>query len=257
MQDYQTKEPVVERSFAPVKVNEIIERVETLRKFSIPPKIYEWDKFIVTGKKHPFNAKNIGELAIIEAVKWLSFRRFNGNVPFLILDTILSSNTNYEIAIRILRKFFVKFGYISLRNFIKVTPHQLLALGSTESKWKIAKEVAESVLKTVGENSIAIKKWANDLCVTHNILTDIYGVGIALSQYLRMQFGVDTVKPDRRIKYCLKEFLRCRVVTDVKAVEVCHEIAQVSGVRPIELNMLLWYGYPSIIKTHSTNPQSY
>lgn len=65
----------------------------------------------------------------------------------------------------------------------------------------------------------------------------IHNVGIATFQHLRMTFGVDTVKPDRRVKDVLRREFNMSV-SDKKSIQVVERMAEVLGISTLLLDQI-------------------
>jgi hypothetical protein len=74
-----------------------------------------------------------------------------------------------------------------------------------------------------------MNRWAKkfDLDNWQNDVLRIKKIGLATLQHLRMYFGADTVKPDRRVKQVLYREFSLRVGCDRRIVEVVTEMAYI------------------------------
>jgi len=64
-------------------------------------------------------------------------------------------------------------------------------------------------------------------------------IGLSVFQYLRMQCGEDTLKPDRRVKTILKKLLGCSGFNETECILVASKIVKELGIRLIELDQIL------------------
>lgn len=64
-------------------------------------------------------------------------------------------------------------------------------------------------------------------------------IGLSVFQYLRMQCGEDTLKPDRRVTTILKKLLGCSGFNEVECILVASKIVKGLGIRLIELDQIL------------------
>ena len=63
-------------------------------------------------------------------------------------------------------------------------------------------------------------------------------IGLSLFQYLRMQCGEDTLKPDRRVTTILKKLLNSSGFNETDCILVASKIAKELGIRLIELDQI-------------------
>jgi len=112
-------------------------------------------------------------------------------------------------------------------------------------------EIAKRFVKNYGDDIEAIREWAknNELpkdaaklpyLRKDTIIKNLNGIGISAVQYLRMQVGVDTVKPDNRVKKALSD-LGIKYRNDLEVVQICENLAREFGVKPKEFDFILWY----------------
>ena len=77
----------------------------------------------------------------------------------------------------------------------------------------------------------------------HNIKQDIIGdipnIGIATFQHLRMVFGIDTVKPDQRVKEVLDVEFGLKRLSNKKAIKAVEQIASIAGDSVIIIDQIL------------------
>jgi hypothetical protein len=64
-------------------------------------------------------------------------------------------------------------------------------------------------------------------------------IGLSVFQYLRMQCGEDTLKPDRRVIAILKKLLGVSRLDATECIEVASRISKELGIRLIELDQML------------------
>jgi len=62
--------------------------------------------------------------------------------------------------------------------------------------------------------------------------------GLSVFQYLRMQCGEDTLKPDRRVIVILKRLLNYSTLNEVDCILIASKIAKELGIRLIELDQI-------------------
>ena len=75
-----------------------------------------------------------------------------------------------------------------------------------------------------------------------NYKTDIIGslpnVAIATFQHLRMVFGVDTIKPDQRVKEVLDFEFGLSRLSDVNTIKAVEQIAEISNFKVITIDQI-------------------
>lgn len=229
------------------KINDAKLLFNNLKTFKIDSGFFDWDFFVLYGVKRQFDSLNVGELARKEADKWINFNRFNGNISLIIIDATLSANINYKTVVNTLRKFYIRYKDVNLKELSEIDPIVLSKqMGFNAERWKATIDASKIILEHTGGEIDSISAWCNGLAITDNPLMSISGIGLATSQYLKMQMGVDTIKPDRRVKFCLSKYLNLDFSNDYEVIKICHLLARELNIRPIELDMVLWYAYPMI-----------
>ena len=91
-----------------------------------------------------------------------------------------------------------------------------------------------------------LNKWAKNIDI-NNYKTDPIGkipnVGIATIQHLRMIFGVNTIKPDQRVKQVLKFEFGIEKLSDLKVIIAMEQIAKITNLDVLFLDqMFVKYG---------------
>ena len=86
-----------------------------------------------------------------------------------------------------------------------------------------------------------MNQWAKDFKIK-NLQTDEVGkikdVALATVQHLRMDFGINTVKPDQRVIEVLEREFYFKKVTQRMAIEMVEEIAEISGLKTRLLDLV-------------------
>ncbi|MFC3032684.1 hypothetical protein ACFOEE_09140 [Pseudoalteromonas fenneropenaei] len=87
-----------------------------------------------------------------------------------------------------------------------------------------------------------IHKWAINVDL-YNLKSDPIGkiknVAIATTQHLRMVFGVETVKPDQRVKEVLENEFGLEKISDIQAIVAVQDIARISNKSEFEVDQIL------------------
>ncbi|OAH96331.1 hypothetical protein A1332_23030 [Methylomonas methanica] len=85
-----------------------------------------------------------------------------------------------------------------------------------------------------------MKNWAENAKLDkrkNDILGSIKNVGVATFQHLRINFGIDTVKPDQRVKEILEKEFNLKLSSE-KAILAVEEIAHITGFKVIEIDQI-------------------
>ncbi len=93
---------------------------------------------------------------------------------------------------------------------------------------------------SVHEDRFQLNSWAKQSSLQSRKLDSIgqiKNVGVATYQHLRMTFGVDTVKPDQRVKEVL-EFEFGEKLSDEGAIQAVERIAEITGRRVLEIDQI-------------------
>jgi hypothetical protein len=71
-----------------------------------------------------------------------------------------------------------------------------------------------------------------------DIIGSISNIAVATFQHLRMVFGVDTVKPDQRVKEVLDYEFGLTKLPDKRAIKTVEQIAELAGLRVITIDQI-------------------
>jgi len=228
---------------------------------------YEYD-VIVLNNKWFCSKRRIKDIAKLETNKWLSLRRFNGNIALMLVDSIFSLRTNYEDMVkRILIPFYQKFINFKINDFKNLGINDLLKINHNHinyqntshpfsyiNRWKLFKTFVTFFMREFEGKFDKIHNWAKTLNIKDFLKSksnyyDFKGFGISGIQYLRMQFGVNTIKPESRIKNTLKS-LNINFKSDYKLINELENYAELMNMRFMELGFMLWYAFP-LLKSKS------
>lgn len=109
--------------------------------------------------------------------------------------------------------------------------------------WDVLNQLIKIAEQFPGINeSRKIGKWAHSASPANYKDFGIFGFGLAGFQYLRMLFGVDTVKPDRWIKDFVKDCLG-NGVSDMRALCLVEAAAKSAGYSPRQVDSVIWEEY--------------
>lgn len=220
---------------------EILKCLEEIRQLPLTQKSHLY-------KQYP--GKSIGEAATGSTNDY----GFAKKRPALtLIEVILSINRSYTLHVeknieRLKKADFSSFSELekiikekNKEEFYKFWgPHD-------PCKYTILKDVLKTIndLKerwNVQDDYRVMNKWAREADLKdHKLdtLGKIHGIGIATFQHLRMNFGVDTVKPDRQVTEALKREFGFDSNNSIKAIIAVEKIAKMSGFRVLEIDQIL------------------
>ena len=103
--------------------------------------------------------------------------------------------------------------------------------------------------------------WAKNADILNHkqdIIGSIPNVGIATFQHLRMVFGIDTIKPDHRVKEVLNKEFGLSKLTGQKAIIAAEQIAIIAKIKVINVDQIIVkygssYYNQKVTKTNSKN----
>jgi len=85
-------------------------------------------------------------------------------------------------------------------------------------------------------------KWAENIDI-YDYESDIVGriknIAIATLQHLRMDFGINTIKPDQRVIEVLKREFEFKKVNQIRAIKLVEEMANISEISVRKLDLVL------------------
>ncbi|MCS6477379.1 hypothetical protein [Burkholderia thailandensis] len=162
-----------------------------------------------------------------------------------IMDVVLAANRDYNRSVKChVDDMCERYGHLTLKQlrakvnaagsaseFKKVWGH------NDARKFEILRALLKTFIARLGrrdtvENDFqVISEWARTADVStmaQDPVGQIKGIGIATFQHLRMTFGIDTVKPDRRVKEVLNREFGLRL-SDRQSILAIEEMAKVTG----------------------------
>lgn len=229
------------RTIEGVPVTRIVSEIERIRA-----QIYSEGGY--SGK---YEGRTVGELARCEVKDGIDWYE-----PALILiDAVLQMNRDYTGFVEprmndIYRKHPNLQSFSDLRRLInKHTKRSFLEnvwCYNDPGRYDLLCKILDSFIRMkrgycLQKDKYVLKRWANDFDLSgieSDPIGKLYGVGIATCQYIRMQAGIDTVKPDRRVKASLGVIL-LRSFSDVQAIHVVEKISKVTRYNCLELDQIL------------------
>ena len=175
-----------------------------------------------------------------------------------LMDVVLASHRNYERAvaphIRRLRENHPDLTIKELEKLLKTkytTAEKLKDMWghNDEKKYNILTALVNEIRAmdkasvTIQSDFNVMKTWANSVNVYNwkkNCISQIPGIGLATFQHLRMNFGVNTVKPDQRVKEVLKkEFADFNLSTTSRnTILAVEEIAEITKYSVLQIDQI-------------------
>lgn len=206
---------------------------------------------------HGFN--EYGPKKIIDAAKMQSkaFTRNKDNPAIRVMAVVLAANRNYEKQVRPhVERLKTQYDKLSFKDLqIKLSRMRYEEFGKKvwghkdKKKYDTLKALVSAIVglrssKQVSDLSI-MKSWAMQSNLDSrksDCLGSVPNVGIATFQHLRISFGIDTVKPDQRVKEVLAKEFAARL-SSAKAILAVEEIARITGHKVVEIDqMFVKYG---------------
>ena len=125
--------------------------------------------------------------------------------------------------------FYELWGHKNLRKY-NVLKNLLKATKTLRKRYQIDDDF---ILLRSWAEKVNIKKLQNDE------IGRIKDVALATVQHLRMDFGVDTVKPDQRVIEVLEREFMHKKVSQMKAIQLVEELSRISGIKTRAIDLLL------------------
>lgn len=170
-----------------------------------------------------------------------------------LIDVVLAANRNYN---KVVLPNIRRLEETNLRNFEQLviilkekTRAQFYTLWGhkDKKKYKTLKSILSAIeaLKAIYPNSKddfhLMKQWAKNANLS-NKKVDLIGrlpnVGVATFQHLRMTFGIDTVKPDQRVKEVLVREFGLTKLNDIKTIKAVEEIAEITKKKVLTIDQI-------------------
>jgi hypothetical protein len=192
------------------------------------------------------------------ARRFLEQDRWLGDDPVLLLTSAAATSTGQEYSgivkpkIEEFREKFIETGRVSSYedlSRLEMDDQELNEIFSNQRKKKILIEGARQLHDPDMDDSTSLKTWARNAQPSNyqnEKIGSIHGVGLRTFQYLRMLAGVDTLKPDIKVKRFLREIapevdIDLGFSGDLEALEKCNELAASSDYRVIEVDQIAWW----------------
>ncbi|MBL0736976.1 hypothetical protein JI750_08790 [Flavobacterium sp. GN10] len=172
-----------------------------------------------------------------------------------LIDIVLSANRNYNKVVEPNIKR-IEESYPDLKNFTQLK--ELMANltqndfynfwgHKDEKKYKTLKNILKSIDQLKKENPlitddfVLINEWGTKTDLI-NYKTDPIGslpnIAIATFQHLRMVFGIDTIKPDQRVKEVLDYEFGLENLSDINTIKAVEQIAEIANLKVITVDQI-------------------
>lgn len=202
------------------------------------------------------------------AETFLQLNRWTGEDPLLLLADAAGTTTgqNYFIHVKPSAESFKEQFLASgrLTSFDKLAcldpDHpELLEIFEATRKRRVLIQGAEVLSNIDGQDDLSsLKMWAESadpFDYSKNPFGRIQGVGLRTFQFLRMNAGVDTLKPDIQVKRFVEELKESTgrpeldFSNDKSVLKSCKWLSQRTGYRMIELDQIVWWNFANINKS--------
>lgn len=223
---------------------EILKKLEYLGKHNLT----------VTGHGH----EQFGSIPIIESANKSTrsyTSKFKEKPAIALLEVVLAANRNFNKVVEPHIKR-IETEYPTLRNFKQL--REIIDLKTKDEFyffWGHKDEKKYNTLKRLLLNIETLKKqnpkikddfslmnnWGMNADISNynmDIIGSIPNIAIATFQHLRMVFGVDTIKPDQRVKEVLDFEFGLPKLSDLNVIKAVEQIAQISKIKVITIDQI-------------------
>jgi len=197
------------------------------------------------------------EMKIIDAVNnWEENQNPKDNQPAIIfLRVVLAANRKYNTHVkpnidRIIQDNPSLTTFKSLKNLIKSKSREEFYefwghknLKKYNTLVNLIEATDQIRLKyNIQDDFKLMHKWAENIDIydyENDIIGRIKNIAIATLQHLRMDFGINTIKPDQRVIEVLKREFNFKKVNQIRAIRLVEEMANISEITVRNLDLVL------------------
>ena len=171
-----------------------------------------------------------------------------------IMDVILAANRGYNKQVKgHIERLRERYSSLTLKRLAKMVDEAGTAESfretwghNDEGKFQTLKDVLAVIMPRLGRKDspdhdfAVLAAWAESAqlaSMRDDPLGAVRNIGIATFQHLRMTFGVNTVKPDRRVKDVLQREFGLRL-SDRKSILVVERMAEAERISPLLLDQI-------------------
>lgn len=196
-------------------------------------------------------------LSILEsAKKSASFFTQNArsSSAIAVMDVILAAHRDYNKQVLNhvlkLRETYPKLTFCGLARLLQeyptATSFKEIWGHNDEGKFQTLCAVIEKILPLLdGQDDIkndfeVMERWATSASLKNrkdDVIGSVKNIGVATYQHLRMNFGVNTLKPDQRVKEVLKNEFELDI-NATKAILAVEEIAEICGMELLVVDQI-------------------
>lgn len=184
-----------------------------------------------------------------------------------LLTVVLSANRNYNKVVKPNIEIIEKTDlatFDQLNELLKVKSQREFYTfwnHKDEKKYKTLKNllVAIDQLKEVYPNAKSdyeiLNLWGKNadlLNIENDIIGNIPNIATATFQHLRMVFGIDTIKPDQRVKEVLDYEFGIQKLNDENAIKAVEKIASIANLKVITVDQI-FVNYGAGYYNHAAN----
>jgi hypothetical protein len=238
----------------------IIDMIQRLGESKMTPSAHGWEA--------------VGPVSINEAVETalhVHSQRATQEPVIALVDVVLAANRNYnkQVLPRIIRfrtdplrpRSFKELHRLMMEETFEGFCHRCY-FHNSKKKYQVLKNLLAAIdelrllFPEINDDYSLLHQWAKQvdlLNLQEDVIGNIKNVGIATVQHLRMHFGVNTVKPDQRVKEVLHYKFNTPRLTERKAIMAVEQIASITGKTVYSIDQLfVKYGSGHI----KSNPQT-
>jgi hypothetical protein len=249
-------EQLLKRSLANQMTKKSFDILNYISKEEILKKLKELGNKNLTKTGHGF--LTFGAIPIIQSSKnsTINYSNKSKEKPVIgLIDVVLAANRNYNKVVEPNIKR-IEEEQPNLRNFTELkelvkskTQNDFYTFWGhkDEKKYRTLQNILNKIEQLKKENpSITddftlMNDWGTKADLT-NYKTDIIGsipnVAIATFQHLRMTFGVDTIKPDQRVKEILDYEFGLEKLSDLNTIKAVEQIAEIAKLKVITIDQI-------------------
>ncbi len=229
---------MIEKYKTAQEIKEIVKRLENspMTQYSHGYEKYGAIKIICAAKKQAENFKH----------------EEGRNAAIIVMEVVLAAHRDFkkqvEANIQKVREKYPSLTFKKLNGMLDKMDYEEFkdVWGhKDQEKYNTLKALVEEILKIQKNHPKlndfeTMKMWteqADRKKRQNDCLGRIRNVGLATFQHFRIAFGVDTVKPDKRVREVLDREFGAKL-SDKKAIDAVEEIAKIIGYKVIEIDQI-------------------
>lgn len=210
----------------------------------------------LTNTGHGFEV--FGEMLIREAAEksTLNYTDISKEKPAIgLISVVLSANRNYNLVVQPnIEKIQVAEpelkSFVQLENLLKTNSQEEFYTfwGHKDAKkYGTLKNILSTINTIKGTDPNAtddfnlMNNWAANADIVdykNDPIGKLSNIAVATFQHLRMTYGVDTVKPDQRVKEVLYYEFKLPYLSDINVIKAVEQIASISEIKVITIDQI-------------------